>query len=85
MRPLRRNPNGPRKEGTGRRTAIHFLHDRVVHGFLVEGLAEMSKLRGRWGSGRRLVICAAFVAAIAGALPAAEIGTGFQERVYRDD
>jgi poly(3-hydroxybutyrate) depolymerase len=45
----------------------------------------MSKLRGRWASGRRLAFCAAFVAAIAGALPAAEIGTGFQDRIYRDE
>jgi len=44
----------------------------------------MPKLKSGWENGRRLVF-AALVATIAGALPAAEVGTGFQERVYRDE
>jgi poly(3-hydroxybutyrate) depolymerase len=45
----------------------------------------MPRLKSGFENGRRLVLFAALVAAIAGALPAADVGTGFQERVYRDE
>ena len=45
----------------------------------------MRKPTGRFGHWRRLVLGAIAVAAIAQELPADEIATGFQERVYRDE
>jgi poly(3-hydroxybutyrate) depolymerase len=45
----------------------------------------MSKVTGRFGFLRRLALWVIAIATIARGLPAEEIATGFQERVYRDE